>query len=75
MEDFQAAQPFRSDSEDSSPDPHDNELHDIPDMEAMDKAVADFLRQFEKEGCFTPTEVILYQHAQDRRYIPGIIIV
>ena len=49
MEDFQAAQQFRSDSEDSSPDPHDNELHDIPDMEAMDKAVADFLRQFEKE--------------------------
>jgi len=69
MEDLQAAQPSRSDSEDSSPDPHDNELHDIPDMEAMDKAVADFLRQFEKE------EQGGYQHAQDRRYIPGIIIV
>jgi hypothetical protein len=39
------------------------------DMEAMDKAVADFLRQFEKE------EQGGYQHAQDRRYIPGIIIV
>jgi hypothetical protein len=45
----QAAQPSESDLDDSRPDPHDNELYDIPDMEAMDKAGADFLRRFEKE--------------------------
>jgi hypothetical protein len=42
IEDPQAAH-SASDLEDSSPDPHDNELRNIPDMETMDKAVADFL--------------------------------
>jgi hypothetical protein len=101
------------DSEDHSPDYHDRELHEIPDKEAMDQAIADFLMLFEKEERggyrglhatlsrlpmpgkvdqrglsvteaidagmmprmdeeearrFTPTEVLLYQHAQDRRY-------
>jgi hypothetical protein len=49
IEDPQAAQPSERDLDDSRPDPHDNELYDILDMEAMDEAGADFLRRFEKE--------------------------
>ena len=109
-----ASKQSESDSKDHSPDPHDNELHDIPDKETMDEAITDFLRRFEKEERggyhglhatlsrlplpgkvdqqglsvteaidagmmprmeeeealrFTPTEVLLYQHAQDRRYM------
>ena len=99
-----AAKASERDSEDYNPDSHDNELHDIPDKEVMDEAIADFLKRFEKEERggyhglhatlsrlplpgkmdqgglsvaeaeeeearrFTPTEVLLYQHAQDRRY-------
>ena len=38
-----------SDSEDHSPDAHDSKVYEIPDKEAMDQAIADFLKRFEKE--------------------------
>lgn len=114
VEDPPPSLPVASDSEDHNPDSHDFELHEIPNKEAMDQAIADFLKRFEKEELggyrglhatlsrlpmpgkvdrrglsvteaidagmmprmeeeearrFTPTEVLLYQHAQDRRYI------
>jgi hypothetical protein len=59
--------------EGSSPDPqaHDNQLHDIPDTEAMDEAVADFLRRFEKRGTGQLSGYHRLHAALSRLLLPG----
>ena len=52
----------------SPPDPHDEEHMDArPDQEEIEEAINNFLQQLDKLEMFTPSELRLYQHAQDHR--------